>query len=98
MSVHLPAALSEQTVYRICSEFAEMPGLQLTSRQAQRLWALDEETCGQLLSLLVEENFLRRVGPDRYARAADGPVAFPRVRMAEARVDPAPGVGVKKAV
>jgi hypothetical protein len=98
MTARRPPAVSEQVVHRICCEFAEMPGLQLTSRQAQRLWALDEESCAQLLNLLVDANFLRRVGPDRYGRAADGPVAFPRVRMAKALGERAPAGGLKKAL
>jgi hypothetical protein len=89
---------SEQMLHRICCEFAEMPGLQVTSKQAQRLWALEEGICAQLLNLLVEANFLRRIGPDRYGRAAEGPVAFPRVRMAKAELERAPNVAVKKVV
>jgi hypothetical protein len=96
MSAHLPNALSEQMLHRICCEFAEMPGLQLTSKQAQRLWALEERICAEVLSLLVDANFLRRIGPDRYARAADGPVAFPRVRMVTAQLDPGASVGLKE--
>jgi hypothetical protein len=98
MSAHFPTALTEQMLHRICSEFAEMPGLQLTSKQAQRLWALEERICAELLTLLVEANFLRRIGPDKYARAADGPAAFPRVRMAKVQLEPAPSLGMKKVV
>jgi hypothetical protein len=98
MSTDFPIALSEQMLHRICSEFAEMPGLQLTSKQAQRLWTLEERICAQLLNQLVEANFLRRIGPDRYGRAADGPVAFPRIRMAKAQLEAASSVRVKEVV
>jgi hypothetical protein len=98
MSAHLSPALNEQMLHRIYSEFAEMPGLQLTSKQAQRLWTLEERICAQLLNQLVEANFLRRIGPDRYGRASDGPVAFPPIRMAKAQLEPAPSVRVKEVV
>ncbi len=50
---------------RIRSEYLEMPGLCLTLKQAQRLWALDEETCREAIQLLVEAKFLcRAMGED----------------------------------
>ena len=45
---------------RVQGEFLEMPGLRLTHPQACRLWGLDRETCGTLLSHLVEAKFLTR--------------------------------------
>ena len=45
---------------RVQGEFLEMPGLCLTQLQACRLWGLDRETCGQLLSRLVDAKFLTR--------------------------------------
>ena len=73
-------------LYRICSEFAEMPGLQLTIKQAQRLWGLDEPTCVQALNMLVDAGFLRRTEGDKYRRATDGPVNVPRLRPAKAQI------------
>ena len=35
----------EQLLRRICVEYLEMPGLQLTRPQAQRQWGLDDHTC-----------------------------------------------------
>lgn len=87
MNAHLPAEFTEQMLHRVCSEYVEMPGLRLTRRQAQRLWGLDEETCSQVLSFLVEAKFLCRTAPDMYGRATDGVVAFPPLRMAKAQVD-----------
>jgi hypothetical protein len=56
-STHVvPDALSR----RIQAEFLEMPGLRLTQPQACRLWGLDRETCGTLLSHLVDAKFLTR--------------------------------------
>jgi len=45
---------------RVQGEFLEMPGLRLTQPQACRLWGLDRETCGTLLSRLVDAKFLTR--------------------------------------
>jgi hypothetical protein len=43
---------------RIRGEFLEMPGLQLTSAQAARLWSLDPVTSDRILSELVSNGFL----------------------------------------
>jgi hypothetical protein len=72
---------SEQILHRICGEYLEMPGLQLTRPQAQRLWGLDEQTCAALLESLTEEKFLYRKPDGTYARLTDGAVAFPALRM-----------------
>jgi hypothetical protein len=50
-------------------EFLEMPGLRLTRQQAQRLWALDAETCNALLSSLDRAGFLRRTPRGDYVLA-----------------------------
>jgi hypothetical protein len=81
--------VSEPTLQRICAEYLEMPGLQLTLQQAQRLWGLDEATCAQSLEYLVENRFLVRNSRDRYARLTEGSIAIPPFRMAKASLDPA---------
>jgi hypothetical protein len=43
---------------RVKNEYLEMPGLRLTPAQAQRLWALDRESCHALLGALVDAKFL----------------------------------------
>jgi hypothetical protein len=48
----------EHMLRRIQGEFLEMPGLQLTCRQAQRLWNLDALVCESLLAALVDVRFL----------------------------------------
>lgn len=53
-------------------EYLEMPGLRLTRRQAQRLWALDSDTCEALLATLQDAGFLRRT------RGGDYMLAFRR--------------------
>ena len=76
--------VSEQILHRICGEYLEMPGLQLTRPQAQRLWGLDEQTCAALLESLTEEKFLYRRPDGVYARLTDGAVTFPPLRMVKA--------------
>lgn len=70
MTQHLSLTVSDQILRRIRNEYIEMPGLQLTVRQAQRLWGLDAETCSQAIELLVDAKFLRRIGAERYGRRA----------------------------
>jgi hypothetical protein len=50
------------------SEYLEVPGLALTSRQAQRLWGLDRESCDRLLDAMVADSFLRKTERDTYVR------------------------------
>jgi hypothetical protein len=51
---------------RIAHEFAECPGLRLTSAQAARLWGLEESRAESLLSALVEARVLSRTGAGRF--------------------------------
>jgi len=51
---------------RIRAEYGEMPGLALTSAQAERLWALDLDS---LLTLLVSKGFLAFVRRERSSMA-----------------------------
>jgi len=55
------------------AEYLEMPGLNLTKRQAQRLWNLDPALCDALLELLIADQFLKRTPAGAYARRVDGP-------------------------
>jgi hypothetical protein len=52
-------------------EFSEVPGLHLTTAQAQRLWGLDATTCESILEALVQAGFLRRTRGG-FARAEHG--------------------------
>jgi hypothetical protein len=49
-------------------EYAEMPGLALTVREAQRLCNLPSDLTDGALGLLIETGFLVRIGADRYVR------------------------------
>ena len=53
---------------RIQMEYLEMPGLRLTSWQAQRLWNLDETTCDEIFATLVREQFLSQTVDGAYLR------------------------------
>jgi hypothetical protein len=44
---------------RITAEYLQMPNLQLSLAQAQRLWHLEETTCEALMQRLVDDRFLR---------------------------------------
>lgn len=59
---------SEHLLCRIRNEYQEMPGLQLTSEQAERLWGIDQPTCRQLLESLVVAGFLCRTRSGSYVR------------------------------
>jgi hypothetical protein len=48
------------------AEYREMPGLNLTRPQIQRLWGLHGETCDALVEHLVTTHFLRRTSGDEY--------------------------------
>jgi len=52
----------EHLALRVRAEFLEMPGLELTLSQAQRLWGLEPEVCALVVDLLVDRSVLRRRG------------------------------------
>jgi hypothetical protein len=49
-----------ELLVRIRAEYLEMPGLNLTTPQARRLWGLDCATCDAALAALVKAKFLSR--------------------------------------
>jgi len=56
-------------VARVRSEFLEMPGLRLTTAQAERLWNLDPASCQRVIESLVGDSFLRRTAAGFVVRA-----------------------------
>jgi len=54
---------------RIRAEYLELPDLQLTPWQAQRLWNLDPGTCDTLLDALERSRFLRRTRAGAHVKA-----------------------------
>jgi len=59
----------EDVLRRVQGEYTEMPGLRLTSAQAQRLWGLDRAACDELLGALVDSNFLFRTRDGVFIRS-----------------------------
>jgi len=63
-STDQPAGL----IARLRAEFREMPGLQLTSAQAARLFGIEASLCERVLEALVQEGVLGRGRDGRYGR------------------------------
>lgn len=78
------ARITDTLVRRICIEFIEMPGLCLTLEQAQRLWNLDEQTCGEAMQLLVDIKFISKVVRDASGSPPGKAIAFRRPRTVTA--------------
>lgn len=66
---HVHATVCDALLVRMRAEFLEMPGLQLTLRQAARLFHLDPVACDVALRVLLEDGFLIRGARDAYRRA-----------------------------
>jgi hypothetical protein len=66
------SSVDRHLLMRIRMEYVEMPGLRLTSRQASRLWNLDQAACEAILATLVEELFLSRTRDGSYLRRDTG--------------------------
>ena len=58
----------EDALRRVQGEYIEMPGLRLTTAQAQRLWGLDGAVCAALLDALVDAKFLFRTRDGAFVR------------------------------
>jgi len=52
---------------RILTEYRELPGLKLTTRQAARLWAIAHVDCERLLNRLVTDGHLCVDATGQYA-------------------------------
>jgi len=55
---------------RVRGQFLEMPGLQLTARQIERLCGVEADVCQAVLDTLVEAKFLRLKRDSTYGRPA----------------------------
>jgi len=71
------ASVDSDLFRRVCGEFLEMPGLQLTCEQAMRLWGLGRGECSTLLDVLVNAHFLCHSRHGTFKRSADGPIQSP---------------------
>jgi hypothetical protein len=54
------------------AEYQEMPGLTLTSPQAERLLGLDRTTCELALATLTQRRFLKQTAGGSYLRERPG--------------------------
>ena len=61
---------SEQIAELIRSEYSQLPGLNLTFWQAQRLWNVPEELCRRALTILIKSGYLTQTADGGYVRAA----------------------------
>ena len=68
-----PDTITSSIVRRIQDEYAEMPGLTLTVRQAARLWGLEVSQSQRLLSELVARRFLVQDANGAYRRRGCSP-------------------------
>ena len=64
-----PHASVEEWLRLIRGEYLEIPGLNLTQRQFERLWGFDTPTSGRLLEMLLASGFLRRARNGGYVRS-----------------------------
>jgi hypothetical protein len=71
-----------QAFERIRAEYVEMPGMQLTPAQVQRLSGVDVSVCRLVLDDLVRAQFLHLQPNGSYARGTDDNA--PPSRMAKA--------------
>ena len=69
-----PFRIDPSLLHRVQMEYLEMPGLQLTSTQARRLWNLDEQACEAILTRLVQLRFLAIAANGTYLRRRSGSV------------------------
>ncbi len=58
----------DEVLQRIQGEYVEMPGLRLTTAQAQRLWGLERDVCDALLGALVDAKFLSQTRDGAFVR------------------------------
>ncbi len=62
----------EESLRLVRAEYREMPGLNLTTRQAERLWSLDKSTCEEVFRTLEAEHVLQRTPRDGFVLARAG--------------------------
>jgi predicted transcriptional regulator of viral defense system len=67
-TIELQSEALQELTRRIQAEYAEMPGLSVTLAQAQRLLAIDPQTCAAVFRALIRRGVLRRTAQGRYVR------------------------------
>jgi hypothetical protein len=77
----------DEVLNRLRAEFVEMPGLQLTVAQAQRLCGVERTLCQMVLDALVDEEVLCVSVDGRYKRWRQGEALRSRGAKASLRTD-----------
>lgn len=70
-----PYQASDDVLRRVRGEYIEMPGLRLTTAQAQRLWGLERTVCEVLLTALVDTKFLFQTRDGAFMRSEHARIA-----------------------
>jgi hypothetical protein len=76
---------TKQAFDRLRAEYLEMPGMQLTPAQAQRLCGIGPDACGTVLSEMVDAGFLYVRQDGTYARITDTVVRMKKAELRSAR-------------
>jgi hypothetical protein len=76
---------TDDVLDRLRAEYLEMPGLQLTREQVERLCGIERVLCQLVLDRLVNERFLCVKSSGHYARPPDGEIARPRTAKVDLR-------------
>ena len=61
----------EALAHRVKAEYHEMPGLDLTFKQARCLFGLESPVCEKVLEMLCAEGFLVRTAKGSYRSSAE---------------------------
>jgi hypothetical protein len=69
MEFQMNATPVSDALFRIQTEYIEMPDLKLTARQVQRLWNLSHEVSEVALAVLIRNGFLTRAANGAYIRS-----------------------------
>jgi hypothetical protein len=64
----------DEAIELIRTEYAQMPGLSMTSRQVRRVWSLSNEVCQEALNSLTRSGFLTENRDSSYVKATRVPV------------------------
>ncbi|HEX5110209.1 MAG TPA: hypothetical protein VFV95_17280 [Vicinamibacterales bacterium] len=56
------------------AEYRELPGLNLTRRQIQRIWGLDESACDSVMRSLVTRRILCETDAGTFVACEPGPI------------------------
>jgi hypothetical protein len=67
----------DKAIQNIRAEYADMPGMRLTTAQVQRLCGIGPVLCSAALDSLVRERFLCANGDGTYSRTSDSAALDP---------------------